>query len=124
MAFTAQLKSNLQEGDTSKIKCSQSSKSSDKKKWSLKSYSNNCYAFSEKQMKSKNNAEFKSTEQSADDRDKFNITCYNCDKKDHYTNECTRSLRNLNKISVSFITASKNEEVSMQASHCWDTVQK
>ena len=75
-------------------------------------------------MKSKNNAEFKSTEQSADDRDKFNITCYNCDKKDHYTNECTRSLRNLNEISVSFIIASKNEEVSTQTLHCQSTVQK
>ena len=124
MTLTAQLKSNLQEENTLKIKCNQSFKSSDKKKQSSKSYLNNCYAFSEKQMKSKNNAEFKSTEQSADDRDKFNITCYNCDKKDHYTNECTRSLRNLNKISVSFITASKNEEVSMQTLHCQSTVQK
>ena len=124
MTFAAQLKSNLQEGDTSKMKCNQLFKPFNKKKQSLKSYLNNCHAFSEKQMKSKNNTEFKFTEQSADDRDKFNVTCYNCDKKDHYTNECTRSLRNLNKISVSFITASKNGEVSMQASHRQGTVQK
>ena len=106
------------------MKCSQLFKSSDKKKWSSKSYLNNCHAFSEEQAKSKNNAEFKSTEQSADGRDKFNITCYNCDKKGHYANECTRSSKNLNEVSVSFITASKNGEVSMQTSHRWDTVQK
>ena len=62
MTLTAWLKSNLWEEDTSKIKCNQSFKSSDKKKWSSKSYLNNCHAFSEKQVKSKNNAEFKSTE--------------------------------------------------------------
>ena len=90
----------------------------------MKSYSSNCYAFSKKQIKSKNNTEFKFTEQSADDRDKFNIIYYNCDKKNHYANEYIRSSKNLNKISVSFITASKNEEVSTQTSHCQSTVQK
>ena len=62
MTLTAQLKSNLQEENTSKIKCNQLFKSFDKKKWSSKSYLNNCYAFSEKQIKSKNNTEFKFTE--------------------------------------------------------------
>ena len=62
MTLAAQLESNLQEENTSKVKHSQSFKITDKKKQSLKSYLNNCYAFSEKQMKSKNNTEFKFTE--------------------------------------------------------------
>ena len=62
MTFTAQLKSNLQEEDILKVKHSQSFKITDKKKQFLKSYSSNCYAFSKKQIKSKNNTEFKFTE--------------------------------------------------------------
>ena len=62
MTLAAQLESNLQEEDTSKVKHSQSFKITDKKKWSLKSYSNNCHTFSKKQVKSKNNTEFKFTE--------------------------------------------------------------
>ena len=62
MTLTAQLESNLQEEDTSKVKHSQSFKTTDKKKQSLKSHLNNCHAFSEKQVKSKNNTEFKFTE--------------------------------------------------------------
>ena len=37
------------------------------------------------------------------DRDKFNIIYYNCDKKNHLINKCIKLLKNFNKISVIFI---------------------
>ena len=75
----------------------------------------------EMKMKHKWENKVKTTPHSSTDKDKSNITCYKCQKKEHYVNECSDRDFNLNKLSVSTVLTSKKGWASMTTSHHWGT---
>ena len=76
---------------------------------------------SETKTKCKWEDKVKTTPHSSIDKDKLNITCYKCQKKEHYANECSDRDFNLNKLSVSTISMLKKDWVLMITSHHWGT---
>ena len=76
---------------------------------------------SETKMKCKWEDKIKTTLCLSTDKNKLNITYYKCQRKEHYINKCLNRDFNLNKLSVSTVSMSKKDWVSMITSHHWDT---
>jgi len=56
-------------------------------------------------------------------RARLNVICYCCQEKDHYSNNCIKSMNNSNKIHIFSVTSLKKENV-MSKPQCWHNISK
>ena len=118
LSLTSQLKNNLLELITVKLKATFISH---KVRQHSEVFKLKTSIASKTKTKCKWEDKIKTTPCSSTDKNKSNITCYKCQKKEHYVNECSDRDFNLNKLSVLTVSMSKKDWVSMITSHHWDT---
>ena len=118
LSLTLQLKNNLLRLITVKLKANSTSHK-------VRQYSETSKLkisiTTEMKTKCKWENKMKTTPHSSTDKNKSNITCYKCQKKEHYVNKYSDKDFNLNKLSVLTILKLKKDLVSMITSHYWST---
>ena len=118
LSLTSQLENNLLRLTTAKLKANSISH---KVRQHSEMFKLKTSITTEMKMKCKWEDKIKTTSHSSTDKDKLNITYYKCQKKEHYVNECSDRDFNLNKLSVSIVSMSKKDWVSMTTLHHWGT---
>ena len=71
-----------------------------------------------------NNTFMTSNVHSAHSKNNSDVICFQCQEKEHYVNDCTKSNTNSNNIRVFITVSSKKESAQLKSLHQWNNGQK